>query len=528
MSTTRQNKKQAGLIAFVGVGPGDEGLLTLRAADLIRTAETLAGEPSVLERFADLVAHAQRIELGGEAPYVPNAAAKLLVAAARDGRRVVRLVSSDPGLSAAVVEEVEYCARARCKLEVVPGVSEALGVAGYAGVLAVGRRGLPVLLLDADREALASLPSGKATLIATGTPAGLAELAQRLGSEGRGSSAAVITFGGTTTTQRSVDTDVAGAASLLANAVETDRAVLMVGESVGSRERSSWFEGKPLFGWRVLVPRTKEQSAGLCERLRSYGAVPVEVPTIAVEPPRTPQAVDRAINGLVSGRYQWVAFTSTNAVRAVREKVEDLGLDARAFAGVRVAAVGEATAAAIQAWGIRPDLVPSGAQSSEGLLADWPEYEPGIDPLDRVFLPRADIATETLCAGLIERGWQVDDVTAYRTVRAAPPPARTREAIKTGGFDAVLFTSSSTVRNLVGIAGKPHSSTVIAVIGPQTAHTAEELGLRVDVVASEPSALQLADALAEYGQARRLAEGDVPPGKANRSRSLPRPVKKAK
>ena len=120
---------------------------------------------------------------------------------------------------------------------------------------------------------------------------------------------------------------------------------------------------------------------------------------------------------------------------------------------------------------------------STGLLEEWPAYDSVLDPIDRVFLPRADIATETLAAGLVELGWEVDDVTAYRTVRAAPPPAATRDAIKAGGFDAVLFTSSSTVRNLVGIAGKPHASTVIACIGPQTAKTAEEHGLRVDVLA---------------------------------------------
>ena len=128
-----------------------------------------------------------------------------------------------------------------------------------------------------------------------------------------------------------------------------------------------------------------------------------------------------------------------------------------------------------------------------------------FDPIDRVFLPRADIATENLVAGLVERGWEVDDVTAYRTVRAAPPAAPIREAIKGGGYDAVLFTSSSTVRNLVGIAGKPHPSTVIACIGPATAKTAEEHGLRVDVLAETPSVTALAEAVAEYGAADRLA-----------------------
>ena len=275
--------------------------------------------------------------------------------------------------------------------------------------------------------------------------------------------------------------------------------VTVVGDVVAARGTLSWFETKPLFGWRVLVPRTKDQAGELSERLRSFGATPEEVPTISVEPPRNPQQMDKAVRGLVEGRYKWIAFTSVNAVKAVKEKFDGYGLDARAFSGLKIAAVGDKTAESLLAWGLRPDLVPSGEQSARGLLEDWPEHDELLDPINRVFLPRADIATETLAAGLVELGWEVDDVTAYRTVRAAPPPAPTREAIKTGRFDAVVFTSSSTVRNLVGIAGKPHPSTVIAVIGPQTAKTAEEHGLRVDALAEKPSAEALAEALASVG-----------------------------
>ena len=166
--------------------------------------------------------------------------------------------------------------------------------------------------------------------------------------------------------------------------------------------------------------------------------------------------------------------------------------------------------------------MPSGEQSAAGLLEDWPEYDDLLDPINRVFLPRADIATETLVAGLIDLGWEVDDVTAYRTVRATPPPAPTRDAIKTGKFDAVVFTSSSTVRNLVGIAGKPHPSTVIAVIGPATAKTAEEHGLRVDVLAPKPAVEELVDALADFGAARRVAmvEAGEPVTKPVRAQAL--------
>ena len=234
-------------------------------------------------------------------------------------------------------------------------------------------------------------------------------------------------------------------------------------------------------GGRCWCPRTKEQAGAMSERLRAYGAMPCEVPTIAVEPPRTPAQMERAIKGLVDGRYAWTIFTSVNAVRAVWEKFAEHGLDARHFGGVKIACIGEATADAVRAFGIQPELVPSGEQTSEGLLAEFSPHDEILDPVGRVLLPRADIATETLAAGLTERGWEVDDVTAYRTVRAAPPPAEIRDAIKSGGFDAVLFTSSSTVRNLVGIAGKPHTRTVVAVIGPKTADTAAEFGLRVDV-----------------------------------------------
>nr|MBA3523953.1 uroporphyrinogen-III synthase [Geodermatophilaceae bacterium] len=238
----------------------------------------------------------------------------------------------------------------------------------------------------------------------------------------------------------------------------------------------------------------------------------------AVEPPRSASQMERAVKGLVTGRYGWVIFTSTNAVRAVWERFSDSGLDARAFAGVKIACVGEQTAAAVQALGIRPELVPSADQSSEGLLADFPPYDDVLDPIDRVLLPRADIATETLAAGLRERGWEIDDVTAYRTVRAAPPPAKTREAIKGGGFDAVCFTSSSTVRNLVGIAGKPHPRTLVACIGPQTAATAREFGLRVDVQPEVAAVEPLVDALAAFALTMETEADARPPTKPSRSR----------
>ncbi|GHE75382.1 uroporphyrinogen III methyltransferase/synthase [Streptomyces sp. 2132.2] len=518
-----------GHVTFLGAGPGDPGLLTLRAVEALAAADVLIAEPEVLEVVrtharagvdTPQLTIADEVSAAAGVPVIRDAA-NLVMEAARSGRRVVRAVTGDPGLDGNAAEEMLACASDGIPFEVVPGVATAVGVPAYAGVPLRGGRGdasTDVRFVDARNASArcwSEVGASDGTLVVSATLETVASAAAELVSAGRKPDTPLtVTVAGTTTRQRTWNATLGTIAQVFKQgkvlpSPEGARPVIAVvgeqGAATARREELAWFESKPLFGWRVLVPRTKEQAASLSDQLRSYGAVPHEVPTIAVEPPRTPQQMERAVKGLVTGRYEWIAFTSVNAVKAVREKFEEYGLDARAFAGIKVAAVGEQTAAALVEFGVKPDLVPSGEQSAAGLLEDWPPYDPVFDPIDRVFLPRADIATETLVAGLIELGWEVDDVTAYRTVRASPPPADTREAIKGGGFDAVLFTSSSTVRNLVGIAGKPHNVTVIACIGPATAKTAEEHGLRVDVLSPEPSVSKLAEALAEYGAARREA-----------------------
>ena len=497
-----------GWVAFVGAGPGDEGLLTLRAARLLGAAGLIVAEPEVAER----VRHLFPPEAEVAEPSDAAGTARALVQAAKAGRLAVRLHPGDPLLTGAA-PEVQACAKAKVRFEIVPGVPSATGVPAYAGISLTSDGAGELRVIYANEVSQVSY--GPGTLVVVGAETGTQDLGKMLIAAGwPDATPFAITWDGTTTDQQTVVTTLGRIGPDLKAAgvtVATTRgtAVAVVGEAAAAKSRFSWYETKPLFGWRVLVPRTREQASVVSDRLREYGAVPEEVPTIAVEPPRTPQQMERAIKGLVTGRYQWVAFTSTNAVKAVREKLEEYGLDARAFAGVKVAAVGEQTSAALLDFGIRPDLVPDGQQSAEGLANAWPMYDDLLDPINRVLLPRADIATETLVARLTELGWEAEDVTAYRTVRAAPPPAPIREAIKGGGFDAVLFTSSSTVRNLVGIAGKPHAVTVIGVIGPQTAKTASDFGLRVDVTSPRPSVTALVDALAEFGAAQRDAAAEA-------------------
>jgi uroporphyrinogen III methyltransferase / synthase len=509
--------KAGGSVAFVGAGPGDEGLLTLRAVERLGEADVVVVDQ--LSREAMIARHCRPdvevLDAGfGEdgQPMTRASRAKLVVTAAKAGCRVVRLLDGDPATFTGLAEEIAACRKQSLAFEVVPGVSAALAVPAYAGVplTPAGVSGVHVVHphgVDVDWKLHASAGT---TVVVLGAEEDILGAVEGLLEAGRKpQTPMVVTSRGTTVQQRSLAASLGELAAALPRAGLDRPMTAVIGEAAGLRDKASWFENKPLFGWQVLVPRTKQQAGGIVAALADHGAVAQVVPTISVEPPRTPHQMEKAVKGLVTGRYEWIGFTSVNAVRAVREKFEEFGLDARAFAGLRVAAVGGVTTAALRDWGIEPDLVPTENQSAIGLLEVWPPYDEVLDPINRVFLPRADIATDTLVAGLQQNGWEVDDVTAYRTVRAAPPPAETREAIKSGYFDAVVFTSSSTVRNLVGIAGKPHATTVVACIGPQTAKTAEEHGLRVDVLAPEPSAEALVAALAEFGAGLRLSADEA-------------------
>ncbi|WP_148613632.1 uroporphyrinogen-III synthase [Nocardioides rubriscoriae] len=549
-------------VSFVGSGPGDPDLLTVRAVDLLRQADVVVTEvpehAALVRTVLGLPTPVEAEPGDDEATYEATAAApgpelvdggfgedgqplthanraKIVLKQAKRGLRVVRLLAGDPFLYASGPEEAQACAKAGVGFEIVPGVSSVGAVPAYAGIPLTTKDHREVAVVTcgdnaASRVDWSQYADGR-TLVLLSAVGQIGEIAKALVAAGRSAQTPVaMTRVGTTTEQQTLTSTLEHVAADARAARMAPPAVVVVGEVVDLRSTLSWFETKPLFGWRVLVPRTKDQAASLSLGLRGFGAVPEEVPTISVEPPRNPLQMDKAVRGLVEGRYEWIAFTSVNAVRAVREKFEEYGLDARAFSGLKIAAVGDKTAAAIAAWGLRADLVPSGEQSAAGLLADWPEYDEVLDPINRVFLPRADIATETLVAGLVDLGWECDDVTAYRTVRATPPPAPVRDAIKSGKFDAVVFTSSSTVRNLVGIAGKPHPSTIIAVIGPATAKTAEEHGLRVDVLAPKPDVDVLVEALADFGASRRasLVESGEPVTKPSDRKPAARRSSRAK
>jgi uroporphyrinogen III methyltransferase/synthase len=542
------------MVVFVGAGPGNPDLLTVRAREVLAATSIAVTDPGVLSGVREVVASAlpvpqERID-AAEAEYericaeakeagarrrpprpaAPTAAdirdvvslkpadvvAQLREALDEADGDVVRLVSGNPLTRDATMAEIAAVAAAGLEFQIVPGMSLPSTVPSFAGIgLGSTFTETDVTNNNVDWDQLASAPQ---PLVLQATADDLATIAAELTSRGMGADTPVyVTVNGTTRLQRTHDATLGTLGRL--DAELPGQLVITLGKGVDDRTKYSWWENRPLYGWRVLVPRTKEQAASMSARLSGYGAIPHSVPTISVEPPRNPAQMERAIKGIVEGRYQWVVFTSVNAVSAVWEKIVEFGLDARSFAGVRLAAVGTKTAQAVRDLGMTPELLPEVTkQNAAGLVEVFPDYLEDLDPVGRVLLPRADIATDVLVDGLVERGWEVDDVVAYRTVRAAPPSAEIREMIKSGGFDAVCFTSSSTVKNLVGIAGKPHQRTIIACIGPMTAATAREMGLRVDVVPEIAEVPDLVDALAEHVAGLRAAGQLPPPRKKRRAR----------
>lgn len=477
---------------------------------------------------AENTAQATTAEPGADAEstdqvVAPEVIAEQMVVCTRAGNDVVRLVAGNPLSNPAVMQELQEVAKLGAEFQVVPGMTGSVAVPAFTGI------GLGPDVTEADVRGGTDwdqLASAGLPMILTATPADLQTIASELKSRGMpGSTPATVTLHGTTRRQRSYDVtldtlkSIAAASGPAAKEGELpDELIVTIGSQVGNRSKYSWWENRALYGWTVLVPRAKSQAGPMSARLASHGAIPMEVPTISVEPPRSPVQMERAIKGLVDGRYHWIVFTSVNAVKATWEKLREFGLDARALAGVRVAAVGPKTAQAVRDLGITPELLPKAdARNASGLVDVFPPHDPDLDLVDRVLLPRADIATDVLVDGLIELGWEVEDVVAYRTVRAAPPSPEVRDMIKTGGFDAVCFTSSSTVKNLVGIAGKPHARTIIACIGPMAAQTAREHGLRVDVMPETAGVPELVDALAEH-VAELRASGQLPPPRKRRRR----------
>ena len=497
-----------GTVALVGAGPGDPGLITVRGLQCIESADVVLYDRLVDRRLLRAAGPSARLIDAGKTPggggRRQEEINRALVSEAREGRAVVRLKGGDPFVFGRGGEEAEALAEAGIPFEVVPGVTSAIAAPAYAGIPVTHRGTASSFTVVTGNEApdkgettvdwdlLARL--GGTIVVLMGWE-NLKAIVRALTEAGypRDTPAALIRWGAAPA-QETVFGAVAdiverGTAAGLAPPV-----VAVFGGVVAAAARLGWLDSRPLFGKRVLVTRTRSQAGAMSELLSRRGAEAIELPTIEIRPARETSPLDRRLRRL--SEYDWTVFASANAVRALFDRLGDLGLDARAFGAARVMAVGPATAAALRERGIVADRVPE-VYSAEGAVGE----------LDResfdgraVLVPRADIGGVLIERGLAAVGAKVDPVVAYHTVTPEGAALRAKSLLG-DGIDAAAFTSSSTVSNLLGLLdGRTEAlaGAVIACIGPATAAAAREAGLTVDIVAGEHTVAGLVSSLEDY------------------------------
>lgn len=487
-----------GTVYLVGAGPGDPGLLTLRGAQLLRRADVVIHDRGVSARTLELLPFdAERREVGLH--YATQEAVNQgLVDAVRAHDVVIRLKVGDPFVFGRGGEEALHLRRAGVSFEVVPGVSAGIAAPAYAGI-PVTHAGVSTRLVLRDAaQAVGQVEaeSGGAgqTLVAFMATRHLEAFVRRLLDEGLpGEAPAAVVQCGTTPRQRTVRAPLAELAERASEAGVGSPAVVIVGEVVNLRDRLGWFEARPLFDRRIVVTRARAQAGDLVDLLESLGAEPVVFPTIRIASPPDEGPLLEAARDVAF--YDWVIFTSVNGVERFFAALEAAGQDARALGGVQVACIGPATAVACELHGVRPELVPPKfvAEAMVEAMAGHTELQDA-----RILLPRAWGARDVLPDGLQRHGARVDEVEAYRSVADTEGGAELRRRLLAGEIDALTFTSSSTVRNFVAAVGNDVGRAAVAVIGPITAGTARELGLRVDIEAEEHTIPGLVDALVQY------------------------------
>ena len=490
---------EAGTVWLVGAGPGDPGLITVAGVDVLSRAEVVVYDRLVSRRLVDLAPpKAERIFVGkhsaegGGSGYSQRQINDLLVARAREGKRVVRLKGGDPFVFGRGGEEAEALVAAGIPFEIVPGVSSAIAAPAYAGIPLTHRRISSSFTVvtgheDPDKPGSAidweRIAKGADTLVILMGGANLGEIMKRLAECGRAPDEPVaVVRWGTTPDQRVVAGSIADVAIRVAEAGLTPPLVTVVGPVVRLRDTLRWFDNRPLFGKRVLVTRAAEQAGVLSHALAEAGAEPIELPAIEIVPRIDKKALRQALDRLDAAEYDWLVFSSANGVDIFFDELRRGKKDARALGRARVCAIGPATAITLARHGVHADLVPE-RFLAEGVVEALAAQDMTAK---RVLWPCARGARRTLVVGLERLGANVDELPLYSAAVPKEVDAEAMSRLRAGEVDIVTFASSSAVRNLLKMLGgdtSPLETPLIACIGPVTAATARRLGLRVDVEA---------------------------------------------
>lgn len=498
-------------MVLVGAGPGQAGLLTLAGARWLAKAEVVVHDRLVGPELLELAAKtAERIYVGkapGGLGPTQQQINELLIERCLAGQLVVRLKGGDGMVFGRGGEEAEALAAAGCTFRIVPGVTAGIAAPAFAGIPLTDRRLAATAALvtgheDPTRDPAAidwqALTKIDTVVFYMGVE-NLPLIAERLMAAGRAGLTPVAVIQNASTPRQRTIVGTLQTISDQARAAEISRpAVIVVGRVVEMRQRLAWWEKLPLFGQTVLVTRQQPQAAELAEELRELGAEAIEAPAVMIVPPDDHAPLDSAIRRIRD--FDWLVATSANGARHLLARMAQLGLDARGLAGVKIAAVGPATAEAFRQHFVVPDLVP-GQYTTESLARALT----AAGPLEGrgVLLTRSDIATAPLPKMLRQAGAAVEEVAAYRTVRPAALPAAALDALQQNRVDWITFCSSATVGNFLALIDGHRidlSGIALAAIGPVTAEAIKAAGLTPAVVADPHTVDGLLDAIVAFAR----------------------------
>ncbi|MDP9018118.1 MAG: uroporphyrinogen-III C-methyltransferase [Candidatus Eremiobacteraeota bacterium] len=496
--------RNKGKVFIVGAGPGDPGLLTLKAARAIRNADVLLHDYLASPATVALAPETcEKIYVGKEAGKHTLSQSEindLMVRKAGEGKRVVRLKGGDPFVFGRGAEEAQELREAGIAFEIIPGITSSIAAPAYAGIPVTHRShntAFTVLTGHEDPTKSEStidwsrFADPHQTLVLLMAMGNLPTIVAKLLEAGlSGQMPAAVIREGTRPSQQTIVSTLATLVEDVAAARIGSPAIVVIGEVVGVREQIAWFDAAPLFGKNVLITRPAGQSAEFATELLERGAQPILAPTISIGvPDDAPPETLFSTAGLAA--YEWIVFTSANAVDAFFKTLETRGKDTRALRDLKIAAIGPKTAQALQRRGIHADLVPKAYVAEDLANAMVTATAPGT----RILLYRAQEARDVFPALLTAQARIVDDVAAYKTSIVKD----SQFAGKVAQSDIITFTSASTVEGFLqnlgpdapaAIAGK-----IVACIGPITAKAASDAGLHVEVIAQEFTVEGLVEAL---------------------------------
>lgn len=499
-----------GMVYLVGAGPWDPGLITVKGLKAIKKADVI-----IYDRLANpqLLIHAkenaEQIYVGKSSDHHTHSQEEindLLVEKAKQGLTVVRLKGGDPFVFGRGGEEAERCVEEGIPFEVIPGITSAIAVPAYAGIPVTHRdvnASFSVVTGYERKEkkepsvSFASLATGTETQVFLMGVKNLPYIVEQLKKHGRDghTPVALVRWG----TKMEQETLVGTLDDIVQKAEERKfrpPAVIVVGEVVRLREKLSWFEHKTLFGKRILVTRAREQSRSLSEKIHELGGEALEFPVIRFTRPKRQAFLDQSLRRLHD--YDWIIFTSVNGVKFFFKRLRELKMDIRQMGKAKIAAIGPKTAEALWEKGLNVEVIPD-EYKAEDLIESLQKH---VKEGEKVLLPRANIARKILAVELAKMGCEVTDADAYDTEPETGNTFKIVEELRKGTIHVITFTSSSTVRNFIQAlqtvvedVSSLLKDVQIVCIGPITAQTAKESGLKVDRIAEEYTIEGLVEAL---------------------------------